>query len=107
MGEERQAPRTHRHTAFLFLQPDAVRIRKEGECCCDCQACCEGKSTVTSAMVGQAMNDLGKLRRIALWFVLTISVPNFCACNTVAGFGKDMEKLGDKIEKKAEQKKRY
>jgi predicted small secreted protein len=45
-----------------------------------------------------------KLRRIALWFVLTISVPSFCACNTVAGFGKDMEKLGDKIEKKAEQK---
>ena len=53
------------------------------------------------------MNDLGKLRRIALWFVLTISVPNFCACNTIAGLGKDMEKLGDKIEKKAEQKKRY
>ena len=53
------------------------------------------------------MNDLGKLRRITLWFVLTISVPNFCACNTVAGLGKDMEKLGDKIEKKAEQKKRY
>jgi uncharacterized protein DUF29 len=26
------------------------------------------------------MNDLGKLRRIALWFVLTISVPSFCAC---------------------------
>jgi predicted small secreted protein len=97
----------HFETAFLFLQPGAVRIRKEGECHCDCQACCEGKSTVTSAIVGQAMNDLGKLRRIALWFVLTISVPNFCACNTVAGLGKDMEKLGDKIEKKAEQKKRY
>jgi entericidin A len=55
----------------------------------------------------RTMNDLGKLRRITLWFVLTISVPNFCACNTVAGLGKDMEKLGDKIEKKAEQKKRY
>jgi predicted small secreted protein len=28
-------------------------------------------------------------------------------CNTVAGFGKDVEKLGDKIENKAQEKKRY
>ena len=28
-------------------------------------------------------------------------------CNTVAGFGRDMEKLGNKIENKAEQKKSY
>jgi hypothetical protein len=34
-------------------------------------------------MVGQAMNDLGKLRKIALCFLLTISVPNFCS----KGFG--------------------
>jgi predicted small secreted protein len=27
-------------------------------------------------------------------------------CNTMAGFGRDVEKLGDKIESKAEQKKR-
>ena len=29
------------------------------------------------------MNDLGKLRKIALRFLLTISVPNFCS----KGFG--------------------
>jgi predicted small secreted protein len=28
-------------------------------------------------------------------------------CNTMAGFGRDVEKLGDKIESKAEQKKHY
>jgi entericidin A len=28
-------------------------------------------------------------------------------CNTMAGFGRDVEKLGDKIEHKAEQKKNY
>jgi entericidin A len=28
-------------------------------------------------------------------------------CNTMAGFGRDLEKLGDKIEDKAEEKKRY
>ncbi|MGH8474041.1 MAG: entericidin A/B family lipoprotein [Gammaproteobacteria bacterium] len=28
-------------------------------------------------------------------------------CNTVEGFGRDLENLGDKIEKKAEQKKNY
>jgi entericidin A len=28
-------------------------------------------------------------------------------CNTVAGFGRDVEKLGDKIEDKAQQKKNY
>jgi predicted small secreted protein len=28
-------------------------------------------------------------------------------CNTVAGVGKDIEKVGDKIENKAEEKKQY
>lgn len=28
-------------------------------------------------------------------------------CNTMAGFGRDVEKAGDKIENKAEQKKNY
>jgi predicted small secreted protein len=28
-------------------------------------------------------------------------------CNTMAGFGRDLEKLGGKIEKKAEEKRRY
>lgn len=56
-------------------------------------------------MFRQAMNDVGNLRRTALWFVLTISVLNLCACNTVAGFGRDMEHLGDRIENKVAQKK--
>jgi Predicted small secreted protein len=42
-----------------------------------------------------------------LWFVLTILTLHLCGCNTVAGFGRDVEKVGNKIEKKAEQKKRY
>jgi len=29
------------------------------------------------------------------------------ACNTIAGFGRDVEKVGDNIERKAEQKKNY
>ena len=28
-------------------------------------------------------------------------------CNTMAGLGKDVEKIGDKIENKAEEKKQY
>ena len=28
-------------------------------------------------------------------------------CNTMSGFGKDVEKVGDKIENKAEEKKKY
>ncbi len=32
---------------------------------------------------------------------------HLAGCNTVAGFGRDVEKLGDKIERKAEQSKRY
>lgn len=28
-------------------------------------------------------------------------------CNTMAGFGRDVEKAGDKIEHKAEEKKKY
>jgi predicted small secreted protein len=45
-----------------------------------------------------------KLRRIVVLIVLTA----FSAgCNTASGFGRDLEKLGDKISKKAEEKKRY
>nr|WP_124948000.1 entericidin A/B family lipoprotein [Sulfurirhabdus autotrophica] len=39
-------------------------------------------------------------------FVLTLSVMGLAGCNTVEGFGKDVSKLGDKIEKKADEKKR-
>jgi hypothetical protein len=30
-----------------------------------------------------------------------------CGCNTMAGLGKDVEKAGDKIENKAEERKKY
>ena len=38
--------------------------------------------------------------------LLLVVMASACAlggCNTVAGFGKDVSKVGDKIEKKAEQ----
>lgn len=34
-------------------------------------------------------------------------VLNLGGCNTMQGLGKDVSKLGDKIENKAEEKKRY
>ncbi len=39
-------------------------------------------------------------------FVLTLSLMGLAGCNTMEGFGKDVSKLGDKIEKKADEKKR-
>jgi predicted small secreted protein len=42
-----------------------------------------------------------------LAFLLVLLPLVAAGCNTMAGFGKDMEKLGDKIENKAEEKKRY
>jgi entericidin A len=44
------------------------------------------------------------MRRIV---VLIVLASFFAGCNTASGFGRDLEKLGDKIEKKAEEKKRY
>ncbi|MGH8624113.1 MAG: entericidin A/B family lipoprotein [Gammaproteobacteria bacterium] len=55
----------------------------------------------------QPMNDLPNLKSRALAIILAVSVLGLYGCNTVEGFGKDLEKLGDKIEKKAEQKKHY
>lgn len=43
-------------------------------------------------------------RRLLALFAAVLFIS---ACNTMAGFGKDVEKLGDKIENKAEEKKRY
>ena len=51
------------------------------------------------------VNDGKNWTRVALAIALSVSLLNLNACNTVQGFGKDIEKLGDKIEKKAEQKK--
>ena len=45
------------------------------------------------------------LKKVFL-FMLTLSLLGLAGCNTVEGFGKDVSKLGDKIEKKADEKKR-
>lgn len=37
----------------------------------------------------------------------TGAVLSLSGCNTVEGLGKDVSKLGDKIEQKAEEKKKY
>mgnify|MGYP006368391363 CR=1 len=37
----------------------------------------------------------------------TGAVLSMSGCNTVEGLGKDVSKLGDKIEQKAEEKKKY
>ena len=41
-------------------------------------------------------------RLIALMLLALFSIGSLSACNTVAGVGKDVEKVGDKIENKAE-----
>ena len=37
--------------------------------------------------------------------LLTVGILALCGCNTMEGFGKDLKKVGDKIEKKADEKK--
>ena len=37
----------------------------------------------------------------------TMLVAMLASCNTMEGLGKDLSKLGDKIEKKADEKKNY
>jgi predicted small secreted protein len=41
-------------------------------------------------------------RLIALMLLAMFSMGTLTACNTMAGVGKDVEKVGDKIEDKAE-----
>lgn len=36
-----------------------------------------------------------------------LAVVTLNGCNTMSGLGKDVSKVGDKIEQKAEEKKRY
>lgn len=45
--------------------------------------------------------------KAAMLALIGASVIGITGCNTVQGFGKDMSKLGDKIENKAEEKKSY
>ncbi|MGI0026008.1 MAG: entericidin A/B family lipoprotein [Nitrososphaera sp.] len=40
----------------------------------------------------------------ALWFAVTLCTVNLSACNTVAGFGKDMQNVGQKIVRKIDQR---
>jgi entericidin A len=42
-----------------------------------------------------------------LSLLIAVSWLGLAGCNTVQGFGKDLEKLGDKIEDKAAEKKKY
>ena len=39
--------------------------------------------------------------------MLGVAVGVLAACNTMAGLGKDVEKVGSKIENKAQEKKNY
>jgi acyl-CoA thioesterase I len=48
-------------------------------------------------------STLSKSRTLTLVVLLVGLVLHLAGCNTVAGFGRDVEKLGDKIERKAEQ----
>ena len=41
------------------------------------------------------------------WMLLVLAVLVNAGCNTVEGFGRDVEKLGDKIERKAAEKRNY
>lgn len=38
---------------------------------------------------------------------IAVAFAFLAGCNTMQGFGRDVEKLGDKIEDKAAEKKRY
>ena len=47
------------------------------------------------------------LLKVALVMSAAGMVLNLSGCNTMEGLGKDVSKLGDKIESKAEEKKKY
>jgi entericidin A len=45
------------------------------------------------------------MKKIAAIVALMFGMLTLTACNTVEGFGKDLSKVGGKIEQKAEEKK--
>ena len=45
--------------------------------------------------------------KLASWIFLVLFGVGLAGCNTMEGFGKDMSKLGNKIENKADEKKNY
>ena len=47
---------------------------------------------------------MGNARSGALWLAVTLCTVSLSACNTVEGFGADMQNLGQKIARKIDQK---
>ena len=47
------------------------------------------------------------LLKFIMLVMIGVGVIGLSACNTMQGLGKDVSKLGDKIENKAEEKKSY
>jgi entericidin A len=47
------------------------------------------------------------IMKFVMLVMIGVGVIGLSGCNTVQGLGKDMSKLGDKIENKAEEKKSY
>ena len=45
------------------------------------------------------------MRKILVMLVVLLGVLGLSACNTMEGFGKDVSKVGDKIEKSADKHK--
>ena len=47
------------------------------------------------------------LSKFSMLVMIAVGVIGLSGCNTMQGLGKDVSKLGDKIENKAEEKKSY
>jgi entericidin A len=45
--------------------------------------------------------------QLVMLFMIAVGFLGLSGCNTMEGLGKDVSKLGDKIENKAEEKKSY
>ena len=54
-----------------------------------------------------SLQERAMQKRIKQLTLLGLLVAFVAGCNTVEGFGRDVEKLGDKIERKAAQKRNY
>lgn len=49
--------------------------------------------------------EIQMVQKLVGWFALSSAVLLLSACNTMEGFGKDVQKVGGKIEQKADEKK--
>ena len=52
--------------------------------------------------IGQSHQENHMKRLFALLLLAMFSMSTLTACNTMAGAGKDVQKVGEKVEKKAE-----